>query len=135
MRFIQRLRLALLLTSILSGSSFTQKALAWQEVRNRLEASNPTLPAGPIGMNESRAALSPNPNLTLGADPIDPFPGGPSYGPYCLEIQRGGDASLLDFLNAQADDRSLQVHHLNWVAPYLDAANQLNLAAGGEVIR
>jgi len=45
-----------------------------------------------------------------------------------------GAASLLDFLNAQADYRSVQVNYLNLVAAYLDAANQLNQAVGREVI-
>lgn len=45
-----------------------------------------------------------------------------------------GAASLLDFLNAQADYRSVQVNYLDLVASYLDAANQLNLAVGREVI-
>lgn len=45
-----------------------------------------------------------------------------------------GAASLLDFLNAQADYRSVQVNYLNLVASYLNAANQLNLAVGREVI-
>jgi len=46
-----------------------------------------------------------------------------------------GAASLLDFLNAQAEYRSVQVNYLNLVASYLSAANQLNLAAGREVIQ
>jgi cobalt-zinc-cadmium efflux system outer membrane protein len=46
-----------------------------------------------------------------------------------------GAASLLDFLNAQADYRSVQVNYLNLVASYLGAANQLNLAAGHEVVQ
>jgi cobalt-zinc-cadmium efflux system outer membrane protein len=46
-----------------------------------------------------------------------------------------GAASLLDFLNAQADYRSVQLSYLNLVASYLGAANQLNLAAGREVIQ
>jgi outer membrane protein, heavy metal efflux system len=45
-----------------------------------------------------------------------------------------GAASLLDFLNAQADYRSVQVNYLNLVAAYLEAANQLNQAVGREVI-
>src|SRR5713226_8056501 len=45
-----------------------------------------------------------------------------------------GAASLLDFLSAQAEYRSVQVNYLNLVASYLNAANQLNLAAGREVI-
>ena len=46
-----------------------------------------------------------------------------------------GAASLLDFLNAQADYRSVQINYLNLVASYLNAASQLNLAAGREVIQ
>ena len=45
-----------------------------------------------------------------------------------------GAASLLDFLSAQSEYRTVQVSYLNLVASYLSAANQLNLAAGREVI-
>jgi cobalt-zinc-cadmium efflux system outer membrane protein len=46
-----------------------------------------------------------------------------------------GAASLLDFLNAQAEYRSVQANYLNLVAAYLEAANQLNQAVGREVIQ
>jgi cobalt-zinc-cadmium efflux system outer membrane protein len=46
-----------------------------------------------------------------------------------------GAASLLDFLSAQTEYRSVQVNYLNLVASYMNAANQLNLAAGREVIQ
>jgi len=45
-----------------------------------------------------------------------------------------GAASLLDFLNAQAEYRAVQVTYLNLVGSYLIAASQLNLAVGREVI-
>ncbi len=45
-----------------------------------------------------------------------------------------GAASLLDFLNSQAEYRTVQVSYLNLVASYLGAANQLNQAVGREVI-
>jgi len=48
--------------------------------------------------------------------------------------QHGG-ASLLDFLNAQSDYRSIQLNYLNLVGSYLTAAAQLNLAVGREVIQ
>jgi outer membrane protein, heavy metal efflux system len=48
--------------------------------------------------------------------------------------QRGG-ASLLDFLNAQSDYRSIELNYLNLVGSYLTAASQLNLAVGREVIQ
>jgi cobalt-zinc-cadmium efflux system outer membrane protein len=47
--------------------------------------------------------------------------------------QHGG-ASLLDFLQAQQDYRSIQLSYLNLVGSYLGAANQLNFAVGREVI-
>jgi len=46
-----------------------------------------------------------------------------------------GAASLLDFLNAQAEYRTVQVNYLNLVASYLNAASQLNQAVGREVIQ
>ena len=46
-----------------------------------------------------------------------------------------GAASLLDFLDAQADYRSVQVNYLNLVAAYLEAASQLNQAVGREVVQ
>ena len=48
--------------------------------------------------------------------------------------QRGG-ASLLDFLSAQNDYRSIQLNYLNLVGAYLLSASQLNLAVGREVIQ
>jgi cobalt-zinc-cadmium efflux system outer membrane protein len=47
--------------------------------------------------------------------------------------QHGG-ASLLDFINAENDYRALRLGYLNLVGSYLNAASQLNLAAGREVI-
>lgn len=48
--------------------------------------------------------------------------------------QRGG-AALVDFLQAQQDYRTVQLAYLNLVAAYLNAAAQLNLALGREVIQ
>jgi len=48
--------------------------------------------------------------------------------------QHGG-ASLLDFLSAQNDYRSVQLNYLNLVGAYMTAASQLNMAAGTEVIQ
>jgi outer membrane protein, heavy metal efflux system len=45
-----------------------------------------------------------------------------------------GAASLLDFLNAQASYRAVQLSYLNLIGSYLAAANQLNFSAGREVI-
>ena len=48
--------------------------------------------------------------------------------------QHGG-ASLLDFLNAQNEYRSVQLNYLNLVGTYMTAASQLNMAVGTEVIQ
>ncbi|MEP6717476.1 MAG: TolC family protein [Terriglobia bacterium] len=47
---------------------------------------------------------------------------------------QNGGASLLDFLNAQNDYRSIRLNYLNLVGSWLTAASQLNLAVGREVI-
>lgn len=46
-----------------------------------------------------------------------------------------GAASLLDFLDAQKEYRDTELNYLNLVGAYLSAVNQLNFAAGREVIR
>jgi len=48
--------------------------------------------------------------------------------------QHGG-AALLDFLNAEAEYRTVQLNYLNLVGSYLTAAAQLNQAVGREVIQ
>ena len=51
-----------------------------------------------------------------------------------FSYQHGG-ASLLDYLNAQSDYRSVQLNYVNLVGSYLTAAAQLNEAVGREVIQ
>jgi cobalt-zinc-cadmium efflux system outer membrane protein len=51
-----------------------------------------------------------------------------------FSYQHGG-ASLLDFLQSQQDYRLVQLSFLNLVGAYLNAANQMNLAVGREVLR
>jgi cobalt-zinc-cadmium efflux system outer membrane protein len=48
---------------------------------------------------------------------------------------QNGGASLLDFLSAQAEYRSIRMSYLNLVGSYFAAANQVNLAVGREVIQ
>jgi cobalt-zinc-cadmium efflux system outer membrane protein len=72
-RFLIRLCVGLFVTALLAESSFAQRALTWQEVRDKFEAANPTLRAGQIGVDESKAQqitafLRPNPNFTLLTD-------------------------------------------------------------------
>jgi outer membrane protein, heavy metal efflux system len=110
MGFAQRLGFATFLVSILCGTCLAQKALTWQGVRVRFEMANPTLQAGHIGVNESRAEeitayLRPNPNLTLGADQIDPFPGGPSHGPFAYFFP----SAVVTYLHERDHKRELRL--------------------------
>jgi cobalt-zinc-cadmium efflux system outer membrane protein len=50
-----------------------------------------------------------------------------------FSYQHGG-ASLLDFLNAESDYRSVQLNYVNLVGSYLTASAQLNMAVGRELI-
>jgi cobalt-zinc-cadmium efflux system outer membrane protein len=66
----------------LAHAGFAQQALTWPEVRAKFEASNPTLRAGQIGIDESKAQevtayLRPNPDVTGAIDQLDPFSGNP----------------------------------------------------------
>lgn len=51
-----------------------------------------------------------------------------------FSYQHGG-ASLLDFINAESEYRTVQLSYVNLVGSYLTAATQLNLAVGREVIQ
>ena len=52
-----------------------------------------------------------------------------------LYSYQNGAASLLDFIQAQHDYRSVQVNYLNLIGAYLTSTAQLNLAVGREVIQ
>jgi cobalt-zinc-cadmium efflux system outer membrane protein len=79
--------LSVVLAGCAAGQGFAQKAQTWQEIRDKFEASNPTLRAGQIGIDESRAAeitafLRPNPSLTLTADGTQIAPKDGRYRPF-----------------------------------------------------
>src|SRR5271165_1153375 len=98
-RFVRGVGLVAVLLVGAAGQAQTPKTLTWDEVRQRFEANNPTLRAGQIGIDESRAQevtanLRPNPNLTVLADQIDPFNGGPSHGPFAYLLSSGSVSQL-----------------------------------------
>ena len=73
-RFISGLCFGVL-TVGLAVPAWAQKALTWDEVRTQFEKNSPTLRAGEIGIDESKAAeitayLRPNPQVSLGVDQI-----------------------------------------------------------------
>jgi len=82
--FLSRVSLAIPLIAGLAGAAFPQQVLTWQQVKDKFESANPSLLAGQIGIAESRAAeitahQRPNPTVSLTADQLNPFPGGPSH--------------------------------------------------------
>ena len=73
---------ALLLASVAAAQ--TKAPMSWDQVRKRFEQNNPTLLAGQLNIEESKAQeltanMRPNPSLSLTADQFNPFPGGPSH--------------------------------------------------------
>jgi outer membrane protein, heavy metal efflux system len=78
-RLFGRLWFGLFLVAISAPSGWAQKALTWQEVRDKFEQANPSLRAGQIGIDESRAQeisayLRPNPNLAVSLDGVQITP-------------------------------------------------------------
>ena len=70
--------------------ALAQKILTWEEAKQELKASNPSLRAGQIGIQESHAQeitafLRPNPDLTVSADQFTPFTGNP-YRPFTYTL-------------------------------------------------
>jgi hypothetical protein len=66
--FFSWLCVGMVATMVLAKCGFAQQPLTWQEVRDKFEMANPTLRAGQIGVDESRADeitanLRPIPNL------------------------------------------------------------------------
>jgi outer membrane protein, heavy metal efflux system len=107
---LTRLFVGLFVAAALVKSGFAQKALTWQEVRDKFEAANPILGAGQIGVDEFRAQettafLRPNPSLTLAADQIDPFSGGPAHGPFAFLLSTGA----VNYLHERQHKRELRL--------------------------
>jgi len=94
----------------MGSTALAQKVLTWRDVQVKFETANPTLRAGQIGVDESRAQeitahLRPNPTLTLTGDQIDPFPGGPSHGPFAFFLP----LATVDYLHERQHKRELRL--------------------------
>ena len=113
-----RFLLGLFVILFLSRTAFAQKPLTWQEVRDKFEAANPSLRAGQIGIDESRADeitahLRPNPDLSVSIDQINPFTSqsspsgapGSSYQPFAYALPLGS----LDYLHERGHKRELRL--------------------------
>jgi outer membrane protein, heavy metal efflux system len=93
---------------MMAGRVEAQKALTWDEVRARFEANNPTLQAGKLTIDESRANettayLRPNPAFTALLDQIDLFSTNPSQ-PLALAQPVGS----LNYLHERQHKRELR---------------------------
>ena len=107
-----------MLVAALGSKAWAQpQALTWEQVREHFEASNPTLRAARIGIDESRAQeitayLRPNPDLTGAVDQINPFstqppPSGGSnvYSPFAYAFP----AASVSYLHERRHKRELRL--------------------------
>jgi cobalt-zinc-cadmium efflux system outer membrane protein len=106
---IQRIQLSLFAMVLLAGGTSAQSPLTWQQVREKFQAANPTLLAGQIGIQESKADeitayLRPNPSLNVGMDQLDPFTGNP-YRPLGLALP----LVSLNYLHERQHKRELRL--------------------------
>jgi len=111
-RFIRGVCFSAVLFTGWAGPAWGQapKALTWEEVKTRFEVNNPTLHAGQIGIDESKANeitayLRPNPTLTILADQIDPFSGGTPHGPFAYFLA----AATVNYLHERQHKRELRL--------------------------
>ena len=108
--------IAMLLLAVFAGSGFAQSTLTWSELRDKFEATNPTLIANRLNIDESRAAevtayLRPNPNATGLLDQVNLFTnqppingGGNSYNPFRYALPSGS----IDYLHERQHKRELR---------------------------
>ncbi len=85
------------------------KAWTWEQVKDRLELSNPTLLAGKLNISELQADeitahLRPNPNLGLLSDQIAPFAVGQPHGPFAYLLP----SATVSYLYERAHKRELR---------------------------
>jgi len=104
-----RLCILLALANCLILSVAAQNTFTWQQIREKFEAANPTLRAGQIGIEESRAQevtayLRPNPSANFSIDQIDPFSSNP-YRPFAFALP----FFSFDYLNERRHKRELRL--------------------------
>ena len=98
-----------LFLSCASRSAPAQSPLNWEQVKTRFRAANPTLLAGQINIQESKAQeitayLRPNPNITATVDQVDPFSGNP-YRPFGYALP----LVSFDYLHERQHKRELRL--------------------------
>ena len=73
---------SLILIGALAAGAYAQTPLTWEQVKQQFISANPTLMAGQINIDESKAQeitayLRPNPDFTIAADQFQPLPATP----------------------------------------------------------
>jgi cobalt-zinc-cadmium efflux system outer membrane protein len=104
-----------------------QNPLTWQQVRDRFQSNNPSLLAGQLGVEESRAqeiaaGLRPNPTLGILLDQIDPFDGGPPHSSLGYLLS----SATVSYLHERRHKRELRVESAQ-DATKISAAGQADL--------
>lgn len=111
------LQRGLLVTIGLSQNVVAQTAFTWQQIKDKFEATNPTLKAAQLNIDESKAAeitanLRPNPDATAAIDQINPFSTQPSpsggssgYRPFAFAFPLGS----VSYLHERQHKRELRL--------------------------
>jgi len=134
-RLVWHVSIGAFLATCTVPNALPQKAFTWQEIRQKFEATNPTLQAGEIGIRESRAEeitadLRPNPDITGTIDQINPFSTQPSpsggangYRPFAFAFP----ATSMSYLHERRHKRELRLESAK-KATDIAASNQADLA-------
>jgi outer membrane protein, heavy metal efflux system len=115
---LRHIWIAGLLAAVWTPACCAQQTFTWSELRAMFEANNPTIVAGRIGIDESRAAettayLRPNPNVTGVFDQLNFFTtqaplngsGGNTYNPFRYALPSGS----IDYLHERQNKRELRL--------------------------
>jgi cobalt-zinc-cadmium efflux system outer membrane protein len=101
----------------LAQDTLAQTAFTWQQIKDKFEATNPTLKAAQLNIDESRAAeitanLRPNPDVTGSVDQINlfstqpsPSGGGNGYRPFAFAFPSGS----VSYLHERQHKRELRL--------------------------
>ena len=100
------LLLDLLAVAFLQQMLAAQQVFTWPEIQRRFEAANPSLLAGQLNVNESRAQeitayLRPNPELTFAADQFN-------YHPYFRPLAGADQIAEISYLHERRHKRELR---------------------------
>ena len=108
--FVRRVSVVLFAAAMFSTGVFAQQALTWQQVQEKFAMANPSLLAGQVGIEESRAQeitayLRPNPILGVIADQLNPFPGGPPHSTFGAVLS----VATVSYLHERRHKRELRL--------------------------